>query len=81
MPKQLADIYNTLTLAAQQEVYDFMMYLLQKQQNEQETLQTDERKQKRLAALTESVGSMKKTWENVDALDYQKSLREERVID
>ena len=81
MPKPLADIYNTLTLAAPQEVYDFMMYLLQKQQNEQETLQTDERKQKRLATLTESVGSMKKTWENVDALDYQKSLREERVID
>ena len=39
MPKELADVYNTLVS-----------------------------------------GSMKNTWKNVDALDYQKALREERTI-
>ena len=80
MPKPVADIYDTLTLTAQQEVYDFMMYLLQKQQNLSESLQKDTRKQKRMAALSEFAGSMKETWNGVDALEYQKNLREERSI-
>lgn len=33
MPQAVAELYNTLTLTAQQEVYDFMMYLAQKQKN------------------------------------------------
>ncbi len=80
MPKPVSDIYDTLTLSAQQEVYDFMMYLLQKQQNLSESLQKDTRKQKRMAALSEFAGSMKETWNGVDALEYQKNLREERSI-
>ncbi len=80
MPKTVADIYDTLTLSAQQEAYDFMMYLLQKQQNLAETIQKETRKQKRMAALSEFAGSMKDTWKDVDALEYQKSLREERII-
>ena len=80
MPKPIADIYDTLTLTAQQEAYDFMMYLLQKQQNLSENLQKEARKQKRMAALSEFAGSMKETWKDVDALEYQNSLREERVI-
>ena len=80
MPKPVADIYDTLTLTAQQEVYDFMMYLLQKQQNLAENAQKETRKQKRMAALSEFAGSMKETWKDVDALEYQKSLREERTI-
>ena len=61
MPTPVADIYNSLTLMAQQEVYDFMMYLLQKQQNSSESLKKDARKQKRLSALSEFAGSMKET--------------------
>ena len=80
MQKPVADIYDTLTLAAQQEAYDFMMYLLQKQQKLAETMQKDSRKQKRMAALSEFAGSMKDTWKGVDALEYQKNLREERTI-
>ena len=81
MPKPVADLYDTLTLTAQQEAYDFMMYLLQKQQNLSETMQKDARKQKRMAALSEFAGSMKDTtWKDIDALEYQKKLREKRTI-
>lgn len=80
MPKPVAELYDTLTLTAQQEAYDFMMYLLQKQQNLTETMQKESRKQKRMAALSEFAGSMKETWKDVDALEYQKKLREERTI-
>lgn len=80
MPRSVADIYDTLTLTAQQEVYDFMMYLLQKQQNVTEPLQTESRKQRRMTALSEFAGSMKDTWNGVDAMEYQSKLREERTI-
>ena len=80
MPEPVADIYDTLTLSAQQEVYDFMMYLLQKQQKLSESLQQDTRKQKRMAALSEFAGCMKETWKDIDALEYQNNLREERSI-
>ena len=80
MPRPVADIYDTLTLTAQQEAYDFMMYLLQKQQKQAETIQQEARKQKRMAALSEFAGSMKETWKDIDALEYQKKLREERPI-
>ncbi len=80
MPKELADVYNTLTQTAQQEVYDFVMYLMQKQEKAVETMHKEVRRQKRLQALSEVSGSMKNTWKNVDALDYQKALREERTI-
>ncbi|MCR5081626.1 MAG: hypothetical protein K6B17_09810 [Treponema sp.] len=80
MPRPVADIYDTLTLSAQQEAYDFMLYLLQKQQKLSENMQIENRKQKRMAALSEFAGSMKDTWKDIDALEYQKSLREERII-
>ena len=38
------------------------------------------RKLKRMTALSEFAGSMKDTWKEVDALEYQKKLREERII-
>ncbi|MBQ6566331.1 MAG: hypothetical protein IJL80_04685 [Treponema sp.] len=37
-------------------------------------------KQDRLRALLEFAGSMKDTWKDVDALEYQKTLREERFL-
>lgn len=80
MQRPVAELYDTLTLTAQQEAYDFIMYLLQKQQHLTETMQKDVRKQKRMAALSEFAGSMKDTWKDVDALEYQKKLREERTI-
>ncbi len=80
MPKELADVYNTLTLTAQQEVYDFVMYLMQKQEKASETMHKEVRRQKRLQALSEFTGSMKNTWKDVEALDYLKVLREERTI-
>ena len=41
----------------------------------------DARKLKRITALSDFAGSMKDTWKDVDALEYQKKLREERTID
>lgn len=41
----------------------------------------DARKLKRITALSDFAGSMKDTWKDVDALEYQKKLREERAID
>ena len=38
------------------------------------------RKLKRMTALSDFVGSMKDTWKDVDVLEYQKKLREERTI-
>ena len=80
MPKPVAELYDTLTQTSQQEAYDFMMYLLQKQQNLSEAIHKETRKQKRMAALTKFAGSMKESWNGVDALEYQKKLREERTI-
>ena len=42
--------------------------------------QEEARKQKRMSALSEFAGSMKDNWKDVDALEYQKKLREERTI-
>lgn len=39
------------------------------------------RKLKRMTALSNFAGSMKDTWKDVDALEYQKKLREERIIE
>ncbi len=39
------------------------------------------RKLKRITALSDFAGSMKDTWKDVDALEYQKKLREERISD
>ena len=80
MPKELSDVYNTLTLTAQQEVYDFVMYLLQKQEKNTETKHKEVRRQRRLQALSEFTGSMKNSWKDIDALEYQRTLREERTI-
>ncbi len=41
----------------------------------------ESRKLKRMAALSDFASSMKDTWKDVDALEYQKKLREERIIE
>ena len=38
------------------------------------------RKLKRMTTLSDFAGSMKDTWKEVDALEYQKNLREEKTI-
>ncbi len=80
MPQAVAEIYNALSLTAQQEVYDFMMYLVQKQQKTLENKKKESRKQKRLEALSQISGSMKDIWTDVDVLEYQRKMREERSI-
>lgn len=80
MSNAVKEIYDTLTLTAQQEAYDFMIYLLQKQQKHVESVQKENRKEKRMAALSEFAGSMKDTWKDIDALEYQRNLREERTV-
>ena len=61
MPKPVADLYDTLTLTAQQEAYDFMMYLLHKQQNLTETMQKETRKQNSVKSMFLSSGCSTKT--------------------
>ena len=80
MPQAVAEVYNALSLTAQQEVYDFMMYLVQKQQKTLENKKKESRKQKRLEALSQISGSMKDIWTDVDVLEYQRKMREERNI-
>lgn len=80
MPQAVAEVYNALSLTAQQEVYDFMMYLVQKQQKTLENKKKESRKQKRLEALSQISGSMKNIWTDIDALEYQRKMREERSI-
>ncbi|MBR4322714.1 DUF2281 domain-containing protein [Treponema sp.] len=80
MPQAVAEVYNALSLTAQQEVYDFMMYLVQKQQKTLENKKKESRKQKRLEALSQISGSMKDIWTDVDVLEYQRKMREERSI-
>ncbi|MDY6398347.1 MAG: DUF2281 domain-containing protein [Treponema sp.] len=80
MPQAVAEVYNALSLTAQQEVYDFMMYLVQKQQKTLENNKKESRKQKRLEALSQISGSMKDIWTDVDVLEYQRKMREERSI-
>ena len=80
MPQAVAEVYNALSLTAQQEVYDFMMYLVQKQQKTLEKKKKESRKQKRLEALSQISGSMKDIWTDVDVLEYQRKMREERSI-
>ncbi len=80
MQKVVADVYNTLTLTAQQEAYDFIKYLAQKQKSSPVFLEKESRKQKRQTALSEFAESMKETWKDEDALEYQTRLREERTL-
>ncbi|WP_296333605.1 DUF2281 domain-containing protein [uncultured Treponema sp.] len=80
MPQAVAEVYNALSLTAQQEVYDFMMYLVQKQQKTLENKKKESRKQKRLEVLSQISGSMKDIWTDVDVLEYQRKMREERSI-
>ena len=80
MPQAVEELYNTLTLTAQQEVYDFMMYLVQKQEKLNEAEKKENHKKMRLEALSQISGSMKDTWKDIDALEYQKTLREERPL-
>lgn len=81
MPKTISEVYDTLTLEAQQEVYDFVMYLAQKQEKTLNFLQDKSIKQKKLAALSEFAGSMKETWKDIDPLEFQNLMREERSIE
>lgn len=80
MPQAVEKLYNTLTLTAQQEVYDFMMYLAQKQEKLNEAEKNENYKKMRREALSQMSGSMKDTWKDIDALEYQKTMREERNL-
>lgn len=79
MSEAVTQLYNNLTFAEQQEVYDFILYLTQKEKKPVDDAES-ERKKNRLEALNEFAGSMQETWKNVDALEYQKNLRSERNI-
>lgn len=80
MPQAVEELYNTLSLTAQQEVYDFMMYLVQKQEKLNEAEKNENYKKMRREALSQMSGSMKDTWKDIDALEYQKTMREERNL-
>lgn len=47
MQEKVAEIYNTLSLSAQEEVYDFMMYLAQKQEKSSFDIQERSKKEKK----------------------------------
>ena len=80
MPENMTELYNSLSFSSQQEVYDFMLFLLQKQEKGTLLEQRFVKREKRKAALAEFAGSMTELWEGVDALEYQQGLREERPV-
>ncbi len=80
MQEKVAEIYNTLSLSAQEEVYDFMMYLAQKQEKSSFDIQERSKKEKKIKALSEFGASMKEAWKAEDGLEYQNKLREERNL-
>ena len=81
MAGAIAELYDTMTETEQQELYDFALSLVSKRERAQADKERDEREiQERLTALYEFAGSMKDLWKGVDALEYQRKLREERDI-
>ena len=81
MADELMRLYGLMTAAAQQELYDFALFLISKTSEYQTAIKSDAtEKQKKMDALHEFAGSGKKLWGGMDALAYQNSLREERSI-
>lgn len=81
MPENVLALYNTLDYAAQQEVCDFILFLVQKHEKAEIQLQDEMRKKNRQMALSALAGSMKETWKEIDPLTYQTQLREERNLE
>lgn len=81
MPENVLALYNTLDYAAQQEVCDFILFLIQKNEKEGVKLQDEARRENRQLALSSLAGSMTETWSEIDPLQYQTQLREERNIE
>lgn len=81
MPENVLALYNTLDYAAQQEVCDFILFLVQKHEKEGVKLQDEARRKNRQLALSSLAGSMTETWSEIDPLQYQAQLREERNIE
>ena len=76
MAQALMQLYEAMSESAQQELYDFALFLVSKN----EIQNSEAEKQKKLSSLYEFAGSGKKLWAGVDALKYQNALREERTI-
>ncbi len=80
MSEAVNEIYQTLSVSAQKEVYDFMLFLYQRQIAEQQKQHEEAQVQEKLSALYKLSGSMKDIWKGEDALEYQNKVREEREI-
>ena len=81
MPENVLALYNTLDYAAQQEVCDFILFLVQKHEKAEIQLQDEMRKKNRQMVLSALSGIMKETWKEIAPLQYQAQLREERNIE
>ena len=75
----LAEEIKTLPESYLAEINDFVIYLKLKTKFGDYENSSNSR-QSRLAALSEFAGSMKKSWQSVDALEYQNAMRGERSI-
>lgn len=77
--EDLAEEIKTLPESYISQISDFIVYLKLKEKFD-DYEKSEISKKNRLSALSEFAGSMKNTWEGIDALDYQKNLREERNL-
>lgn len=68
---------KSLPLSLQQEIESYALSVIEKYKND--SLIENEKKS-RIDALDEFAGSMKGSWKDVDALEYQSKLRAERNI-
>lgn len=83
MPEAMLNVYNSLSASAQQEVNDFMMFLAQREpQVVSEEIEENREQliQKRIAALNSLAGSCTGLWNDIDAVEYQRQMREDREV-
>ena len=81
MSGAIAELYDTMTVTEQQELYNFALSIVSKRERAETDKERDEREiQERLTALYEFAGSGTGLWDGVDAVEYQRKIREERDI-
>ena len=76
MSETVLQYYNSLSQVLKAEVDNYIMYLVQKQQNDNIPKKADSR----IDALKSMSGACSGILEGMDALDFQNQLREDRVI-
>lgn len=77
MQESLFQVCENLDVFEQQSVYNFALFLAS--QHSENKIKKNKKNEK-LSALLSFAGCMQETWKDIDPLEYQKKLREDREI-